>query len=67
MQQDCAEHSRVVDSQHTNITSARLVTLSKHDNASNHKTQRPIVTYHGQVRSIAPSHHGAINASCGGN
>ena len=49
------------------ITSARLVTVSIHVNAWKVKTQGPIVTCHGPIRSMATSNHGAINASHGGN
>jgi hypothetical protein len=49
------------------VTSARLVTVSIQVNAWKDKTQGPMVTHHGPIRSMATSNHCAINASCGGN
>ena len=49
------------------ITSARSVTVSIHVSAWKDKTQGPVVTCHGPIRSMSTSNHGAINASCGGN
>ena len=49
------------------ITSARFVTVSMHVNAWKVNILELLVTFHGPMRSMATSNHGATNVSWGGN